>query len=47
MVNVLDAVLGTIVFLIVSVVLSYIVFWMFKYTAKEPKDDIKKESIEN
>ncbi|MCG3260515.1 MAG: hypothetical protein H7644_12250 [Candidatus Heimdallarchaeota archaeon] len=47
MVNVLNAVLGTIVFLIVGVVLSYIVFWMFKYTAKEPKDKIKEESIEN
>ncbi len=47
MVNVLNAILGTIVFLIVSVVLSYIVFWMFKYTAKEPEEDIKEGSIEN
>lgn len=47
MVNVLNAILGTIVFLIVSVVLSYIVFWMFKYTAKEPRKDFEEGLTEN
>ncbi|MCE7738350.1 MAG: hypothetical protein KAU62_16765 [Candidatus Heimdallarchaeota archaeon] len=47
MVNVLNAVLGTMVFLIVCVVLICIVFWMFKYAAIEPREDVEEGSIEN
>lgn len=35
MVNVLNAILGTIVFLAISAVITFIVYIMFKFAAKE------------
>ncbi len=35
MVNVLNSILGTVVFLAISIVISFAVYIMFKYAAKE------------
>jgi hypothetical protein len=45
MVNVLNAILGTVVFSVVCVVISFIVYLMFKFAAKEEVEENKGEKI--